>query len=81
MPDPLDWAVMNADDVRHSLRIGFQPSITSSPDTLAAVTASMAATFVAEGVTVRRVRNAAAQLHNSTAPYVEALIAAMGDAS
>lgn len=53
----------NAEDLKHALRICFQPAIMADKQLLESVLASSASDFVAEGVTERRVRNAASVVY------------------
>jgi hypothetical protein len=68
---------LTADDLRHNLAIMFQPSIVGDDELLQRVLVSASIDFVRCNVTERRVRNAAAKLHDEIAPHVERLIEMM----
>lgn len=66
----------SAEDIRHSLRICFQPAITSDAELLGKVIDNLATDFVEGGVTQRRLVNAC-QVVAIDADHLDRLIVAM----
>jgi hypothetical protein len=52
----------SAADLRHTLRILFQPTIAENPEMWRRVSVTTAANLAADGITERRLRNAAEQV-------------------
>jgi hypothetical protein len=64
---------ISASDLRTSLCIGFQPSITSRPELLAEVIENLGRQFAEAGVTFRRLRNAAGATNLETEYFLKLL--------
>jgi hypothetical protein len=76
---PPETETIDADDLGAALRIAFQPATTGDPERLELLTRELADKLRAAGVTVKRVRTAAAKLPDEQAHCVDRLVNLLAD--